>query len=186
MRSHPALSLLAASALVAAPDPPVRVALDTQALEWTISLEGGGAVEDLQGRPLLRLKDGEKLRIWWDSKGEADPTDEYRVQVGPPLPLKEADALVQKLKALGEQPEQAGGARRRHLAGGDRAISPERAEAEPLLEQAGRLGLPGALGRHREAQGQAHERPRPVRGHRALRAAPPAQRRRAPGARARN
>jgi stage II sporulation protein D len=139
MRSHPALSLLAASALVAAPDPPVRVALDTQALEWTISLEGGGAVEDLQGRPLLRLKDGEKLRIWWDSKGEGDPTDEYRVQVGPPLPLKEADALVQKLKALGEQGEKLavpdGGTWRvviGHFAGA--------AEAEPLL---GKLGASG-------------------------------------------
>ena len=87
------------------PDPPVRVGLDTQALEWIVALEGGGEVQSLDGRPLLRLKDGEKLRIWWDSKGEADPTDEYRVQVGGPLPLKEAEALMQRLRALGEAPE---------------------------------------------------------------------------------
>ncbi len=86
-------------------NPPVRVGLDTQALEYIVGLEGGGEVQSLDGRALLRLKDGEKLRIWWDSKGEADPTDEYRVQVGPPLAQKEADALIQRLKGLGEAPE---------------------------------------------------------------------------------
>ncbi len=57
-------------------NPPVRVGLDTQALEYIVGLEGGGEVQSLDGRGLLRLKDGEKLRVWWDSKGEADPTDE--------------------------------------------------------------------------------------------------------------
>lgn len=83
----------------------MRIGLDTQATEWTVSLEGGGEVQSRSGRPVLKLKDGEKLRVWWDSQGEADPTDEYRVQVGPPLIQKEAEALMARLRALGEQPE---------------------------------------------------------------------------------
>lgn len=86
-------------------NPPVRVGLETSALEYVVALDGGGAVQSLDGQPLIRLRDGEKLRIWWDSRGEADPTDEYRVQVGPPLAQAEADALILKLRALGEQPE---------------------------------------------------------------------------------
>jgi stage II sporulation protein D len=148
MRPFPVLLLLAASRLAAdAGQPPalganplVRVGLDTQALEWTVSLEGGGEVQSLAGKPLLRLKDGEKLRIWWDSKGEADPTDEYRVQVGPPLALKEADALVQKLRALGEQPDLAAvpdGGTWRVLTGHYGGAQ----EAEPLLERLGAKGF---------------------------------------------
>ena len=183
MRLVPALIFLAVPCFAAAA-PQVRVGLDSQALEWTVSLEGGGSIQSRQGQPLMQLKDGEKLRIWWDSKGEADPTDEYRVQVGPPVPQKEADALIQKLKALGEQPERVAvpdGGTWRVLTGHYAGTSRGRAAAG----SAGRPGLPGPLGRHREAQGQAHERPGPVRHHRALRAPAPARRRGAPGARPR-
>jgi len=96
------LVLLTTPCLIAAAAPPtVRVGLDTQALEWTVSLEGGGTLATRDGRPLVQLKDGERVRIWWDSRGEADPTDEYRIQVGPPLSGRDADALVQRLRALG-------------------------------------------------------------------------------------
>jgi stage II sporulation protein D len=106
MKPIPALVLLA-PCLTPAPAavPRIRVGLDTQALEWVVSLEGGGELRSLDGRCLQKLKDGEKVRIWWDSKGEADPTDEFRVQVGPPLTEKEADLLIKRLRALGEQPE---------------------------------------------------------------------------------
>ena len=139
MRPNPFLFVMAVPALCAAPVPPVRVALDTQALEWTVGMEGGGTVQDTQGRPLLRLRDGEKLRIWWDSKGEADPTDEYRVQVGPPAPAREADALVHKLKGQGEQAEKLAvpdGGTWRVVIG----HFPGSVEAEPLLEKLGALG----------------------------------------------
>ena len=143
MQPIPALLLLAApclsSAFAAGANPPIRVALDTQALEWTVSLEGGGELQSLDGKPLLRLRDGEKVRVWWDSKGEADPTDEYRVQVGPAVPLAAADALVQKLKALSEQPEKVAvpdGGTWRVLAG----HYPGSTEAEPLLDKLEALG----------------------------------------------
>jgi stage II sporulation protein D len=143
MQPIPALILLAApflaSAFAAGAPPPIRVGLDTQALEWIVSLEGGGEVQSTDGQPLMLHKDGEKLRIWWDSKGEADPTDEYRVQVGPPVPLKEADTLVQKLQALGEHPEKVAvpdGGTWRVLTG----HYPGSSEAEPLLDRLGALG----------------------------------------------
>lgn len=85
--------------------PPMRVGLDTQGTEWLVGLEGGGEVRSRGGRALMKVKDGEKLRIWWDSRGEADPTDEFRVQVGRPSSQKDADALMAKLKAAGEAPE---------------------------------------------------------------------------------
>ena len=102
-RSIPAFVLLAAVPVHA--DTPIRIGLDTQGVEWVVGLEGGGEVQSRAGLPLMTLKDGEKLRIWWDSRGEADPTDEYRVQVGPPLGAREADALIARLRQLGEQPE---------------------------------------------------------------------------------
>ena len=143
MRPIPALLLLAlpsmAPLFAAGVNPPVRVALDTQALEWTVSLEGGGDLLAADGRALMHLRDGEKVRIWWDSKGEADPTDEYRVQVGPPLPLKDADLLVQKLRALGEQPDKlpvSDGGTWRVVTG----HYPGSTEAEPLLDKLERLG----------------------------------------------
>ncbi len=103
LRFLSALFLLAAASLVA--EIPIRIGLDTQASEWIVSLEGGGEVRSRAGKPIMKLQDGEKLRIWWDSRGEADPTDEYRVQVGPPLVQKEADAAMAKLRNFGEQPE---------------------------------------------------------------------------------
>ncbi|MDR3672508.1 MAG: SpoIID/LytB domain-containing protein [Holophaga sp.] len=139
MQPLPVLALLATPCLMAAATPQVRVALDTQALEWTVSLEGGGELQGRDGHALFRLRDGEKLRIWWDSKGEADPTDEYRVQVGAPLPARDADLLIQKLKALGEQPEKVpvpDGGSWRVLTG----HYPGSAEAEPLLNRLGALG----------------------------------------------
>lgn len=101
-----ALSLLLLAASLPSPaEIQLRIGLDTQATEWIVSLEGGGEVLSRTGKTLLSLKDGEKLRIWWDSRGEADPTDEYRVQVGPPLLMKDAEALMVRLRTLGEQPE---------------------------------------------------------------------------------
>lgn len=101
--SLPALSCLLASPLAA--ETPIRVGIVVDALEQQISLEGGGQVCTRSGAPLFTLKEGEKLRLWWDSKGEADPTDEYRVQVGGPLEAGEANALLAKLKALGLEAE---------------------------------------------------------------------------------
>jgi stage II sporulation protein D len=96
----PALVLSLASAAAALP--PLKIGLDTQATEWIVSLEGGGQVCDRAGRPLLKLAPDEKLRIWWDSRGASDPTSEYRIQVGRPLAAGEADALMKRLKTLGE------------------------------------------------------------------------------------
>lgn len=107
----PSLVVVLAGSLSAAI--PIRVGLDTQAMEWVIALEGGGSLCTRTGKPLLSIKDGEKVRIWWDAKGEARPSDEYRVQVGMPFTLSEAEALMGKLKALGEKPE------RVHVADGD-------------------------------------------------------------------
>ncbi len=84
---------------------PIRVGLDTQNLEWIVSLEGGGEVCTRAGKPLMRVGEGEKLRLWWDSRGEADPTDEFRVQVGGPISLESAETLMKRLRELGEQPE---------------------------------------------------------------------------------
>jgi len=101
-----ALLLCLTPVLLAAEPPadiPIRVGLDTQALEWIVRLDGGGQVCDRKGVPLLVLKNGEKLRLWWDSQGVTDPIDEYRVQVGGPLALREAEALVKKLGAQTER-----------------------------------------------------------------------------------
>jgi len=139
MRPLPALICLLAPVLAAAP-PTIRVGLDTQALEWTVSLEGGGELRDPEGRRLLELPAGEKLRIWWDSRGEADPTDEYRVQVGGPMPAKAAEALMARIRELGEHPDKVAvpdGGTWRVLAG----HYPDARSAEPLLERLGGLGL---------------------------------------------
>ena len=119
---------------------PIRIGLDTQALEWVVSLEGGGELRSLDGHPLLKLRDGEKLRIWWDSKGEADPTDEFRIQVGGPLTEKAADALMKRLRTLTEDPERVpvpDGGSWRVLTGRFESAQ----EAEPTLEKLGTLGF---------------------------------------------
>jgi len=105
MISRPALVFCLAALPLAAQIPPMRVGLDTQGTEWQVGFDGGGEIRTRGGRPLMKVKEGEKLRLWWDSRGEADPTDEFRVQVGRALPAKEADALMAKLKAAGEAPE---------------------------------------------------------------------------------
>jgi stage II sporulation protein D len=58
-----------------------------------------------QGAVLMKLAPGEKLRIWWDSRGASDPTEEHRVQVGPAVTLPQAEALIRKLKAQDGQPD---------------------------------------------------------------------------------
>jgi stage II sporulation protein D len=85
----------------------IRVGLDTQALECVIALDGGGEIQDLEGRSLLCLKHGERLRIWLNNNGDAIPINEFRVQVGPPVSLKRADVIIRKLQAVSaeNQPE---------------------------------------------------------------------------------
>lgn len=112
-------------------DIPIRVGLDTQAMEWVVRLDRGGEVCTREGQPLLALKAGEKLRIWWDGQGAANPTDEYRVQVGGPMGAAEAEALVAK---LGDHTE------RKSIPDSDswRVVTgrfSRPAEAEPLLER---------------------------------------------------
>lgn len=90
---------------VRAAEPMVRIGLGAHPAEWMIQLEGGGQVCDRAGTPLMSLAPGENLRIWWDSKGQSDPTEEYRVQVSHPLALAPAEALMARLRAAGEQPD---------------------------------------------------------------------------------
>ncbi len=84
---------------------PVRIGLSKDASEWQIALEGGGELLTRAGRPILTMRDGEKLRIWWDSRGEADPTDEYRIRVGGDMSAAAAVEIMRRLRELGEQPE---------------------------------------------------------------------------------
>ena len=141
MKPLAALVLLAPClALGAAGPPTLRVGLDTQAMEWVVSLEGGGTLRTLEGQPLLKLRDGEKVRIWWDGKGESDPTEEYRVQVGAPCAEKEADLIMKRLRALGERPERVAvpdGGSWRVLVG----HFPSTREAEPTLDKLGALNF---------------------------------------------
>jgi len=92
-------------ALDAQRNPNIRIGLSLDATEHMISMEGGGAVCTRFGKQLLKLRSGESLRIWFDAKGEATSTDEYRIQIGPPLLKQEADALIQKFKLMGEAPD---------------------------------------------------------------------------------
>lgn len=85
--------------------PQIRVGIDVAQNEWLVSMEGGGQVLSRKGKLLMKLRDGEKLRIWWDAKGEVESATEYRVQVGPAVGVAEAEALMKKLRALGEAPE---------------------------------------------------------------------------------
>jgi stage II sporulation protein D len=96
--------LLVCTVLCAQRNPNIRIGLSLDGTEHVISMEGGGAVCSRDGKTLKTLRSGERLRIWLDTKGEANPMDEYRIQIGPPLPKQDADALVQKVKKLGESP----------------------------------------------------------------------------------
>lgn len=102
--ARPALVLLALAPL-AAQGPQIRVGLDTSATEWIVSMEGGGQVRSRKGKPLFRLRDGEKVRLWWDARGEVERATEYRVQVGPPVAQAQAEALMKRLRGLSEAPE---------------------------------------------------------------------------------
>ena len=93
-----------ASLALSAQGPQIRVGILVGVTEVQVSMEGGGQLQDLKGRALRTLKDGEKIRLWWDAKGIAPRDSEYRVQVGPPLGQPAADALMAKLKALHEEP----------------------------------------------------------------------------------
>ncbi len=83
----------------------VRIGLSTEGAEWQVALDGGGDVLTRSGRFIMKLRAGEKLRIWWDSRGEADPTDEYRIRVGGDMGAAAAAEVMKKLKGLGETPE---------------------------------------------------------------------------------
>jgi stage II sporulation protein D len=134
----PALILTCTAAVAA--QPPLRIGLDTQAMEWIVALEGGGQVCDRAGKPLLKLAPDEKLRIWWDSRGVSDPTVEYRIQVGRPHLAAEATDLIKRLKALGEAPERVkvpDADTWRVLTGHFR----EAGEAEPVLQKLQDLGF---------------------------------------------
>ncbi|HEX9080954.1 MAG TPA: SpoIID/LytB domain-containing protein, partial [Holophagaceae bacterium] len=144
MSRVPALSrlllLLSVTLGLAAAPPLVRIGLDTQATEWVVQLEGGGRICDRSGAPLLKVAPGEKVRIWWDSRGISDPTEEYRVQVSHPLALAQAESLMVRLRTLGEQPDRAkvpDADTWRVLVGHFAAP----AAAEPLLQKLGDLGL---------------------------------------------
>ena len=123
-----------------AAEPTVRIGLDTQATEWVIQLEGGGQVCDRAGKPVMKLAPDEKLRIWWDSRGTSDPTLEYRVQVSHPLALPEAEALMKRLRSVGEHPD------RVKVPDADtwRVLTghfPTAEAAEPVLQKLSDLGL---------------------------------------------
>lgn len=106
MISRPSLVFLLAASPILAQGPQVRVGLDQSQVEHIVSLEGGGEVIDRgRGRVLMRLAEGEKLRLWFDAKATVAGEEDYRVQVGPPLPLDQAEALMKRLRALGERPD---------------------------------------------------------------------------------
>lgn len=140
MKPLPLSALVFTLAPAFAAQPPLKIGIDTQATEWTVSLEGGGQICDRSGKPLMRLAPDEKLRIWWDSRGVSDPTSEYRVQVGKPHTAAEAAALMKRLKDLGENPERA------KIPDADtwRVLTghfTEASEAEPVLQKLQDLGF---------------------------------------------
>ena len=100
MKPVRALPFLAAPALLLAQGPPVRVGILVGVTEVQIALEGGGQIQDLKGKALRTVREGEKLRLWWDTRGIAPRDSEYRVQVGAPLKAVEAEGLMTRLKAF--------------------------------------------------------------------------------------
>ena len=140
MNSLARLLTLLVLAAPASAEIPIRVGLDTQKLEWILSLEGGGEVCTRGGKPLMKLGPGENLRVWWDSRGEADPTDEFRLQVGGPVASDSADTLMKRLRDLGEQPERvrvSDGGTWRVLTGHFATAE----EAEPILQKLAASGF---------------------------------------------
>ena len=128
------LPLFAAPALLLAQGPPVRVGILVGVTEVQIAMEGGGQVQDLKGRALRTMKDGEKLRLWWDTRGIAPRSSEYRVQVGAPLKLAAAEALMIRLKAFNSEVSRVGvsdGDTWRVLLGHFKSSD----EADPLVER---------------------------------------------------
>ncbi len=107
------LPFLALVASVSAQGPKVRVGILTSVTEVQVAFPEGGQIQDLKGRALRTLKPGEKLRLWWDTKGAAPRSSEYRVQVGAPMSVGAAEALMTKLRALHEEPA------RVHVSDGD-------------------------------------------------------------------
>ena len=83
----------------------VRIGVSTEGSEWQVALDGGGELFTRSGRSIMKVHEGERVRIWWDSRGEADPTDEYRIRVGGDMSAAAAAEVMRKLKDLGEQPE---------------------------------------------------------------------------------
>ncbi|MBS1766081.1 MAG: SpoIID/LytB domain-containing protein [Acidobacteria bacterium] len=94
------LPYFAAPALLLAQGPPVRVGILVGVTEVQISLPEGGQIQDLKGHALRTMKPGERLRLWWDTRGIAPRSSEYRVQVGAPVKLAAAEALMIRLKAF--------------------------------------------------------------------------------------
>ncbi len=81
---------------------PIRVGISVKEREHLFRLEGGGEVLDrTTGQVLYSLKDGERFRFWYDHQGQANATDVYRVQVGPPIALSDAQHLERELKKNG-------------------------------------------------------------------------------------
>jgi stage II sporulation protein D len=135
---HLLVPVLIATPLLA--DSSVRIGLDTQATEWIVSMPGGGQVCGRDGRVMMTLRPGERLRVWWDSRGEADSNEEYRLQVGPPLALKATEATQELLRKMGEAPELV------RVADGDtwRVLIGHFArpiEAEPLMDKLAAAGV---------------------------------------------
>jgi len=140
MKHLPVSALILSFTQVFAAQPPLKIGLDTQATEWIVALEGGGQICNRAGEPLLRLLPDEKLRIWWDSRGESNPTIEYRIQVGRPLPLTEATELMQRLKEHAEAPDRVkvpDADTWRVLTGHFREVG----QAEPVLQKLQDLGF---------------------------------------------
>lgn len=94
------LPLLAASLALSAQGPQVRVGILVGVTEVQVAMDGGGQLQDLKGRALRTLRPGEVIRLWWDTKGIAPKNSEYRVQVGAPMSLAAAEALMVRLKAF--------------------------------------------------------------------------------------
>ncbi len=97
--------LVASLAQPTAAQSTVRIGLSTEAVEWLVAMDGGGELVARSGRLVMKVRDGEKVRIWWDSRGEADSRDEYRIRVGGDMSAAAAAEVMKKLQGLGEQPE---------------------------------------------------------------------------------